>query len=386
MLKSLKKLLIKSAALILAAGLYLYRKSCPLPPRIYFCYNQSIHQIYHSLFVAIELSNLQTDNQVVVLSTSAEATKIIAAELAAIPNRIKFIKINHPGYKKVDFNVNWFVFLCRLRLDRPKAVVVTDFFDNVFRQLLVKTFWVYLPHGFVNRKFGDDPHLHDYDLVLLPGAKEQQELEERIGPLKNAIVAGYTKLDYFRYHPAQAPNLFRETKPVVMYNPHFDQNVTSFYDQGRELLEFLSASGQYNVIFMPHPDLARKIQPLLAELSKRPGIIIADRARINLDYMAAADVYITDVSSSVFEWLYFNKPVLFFNTKKIVWQNNRYYLSWVLGKVVETVPSMLEGIAQALKGPDNFREQREAMFNQIFANQDKNISRLMAEIIWSKLH
>jgi hypothetical protein len=55
--------------------------------------------------------------------------------------------------------------------------VVTDFFDNVFRQLGVKTFWVYVPHGFVNRKFGDDPHLHDYNLVLLPGEKEKQELE-----------------------------------------------------------------------------------------------------------------------------------------------------------------------------------------------------------------
>ncbi len=371
--------------MILSVCLFLYRKFRPIPPRIYFCYNQSIHQIYHSLFVAIELSNLQAEYEVAVLSTSAEATKIIETELAVIPNRIKFIIINHPGYRSADFNVNWFVLLCRLRMHRPKAVVVTDFYDNVFRQLGIKTFWAYLPHGFVNRKFGDDPHLHDYDLVLLPGEKEQRELEERIGPLKNAVVAGYAKLDYFRYHPAQATGLFRETKPVVIYNPHFDPNVTSFFDQGRELLESLSASGKYNVIFMPHPDLARRVQPLLAELAKLPNIAIAERSKINLDYMAAADIYLTDVSSSVFEWLYFNKPVLFFNTKKIVWQHNRYYLSWVLGEVVETVPSMLEGIDQALKGPDNFHQQREDMFSKIFANQDKNISKLMAEIIWDRL-
>jgi CDP-glycerol glycerophosphotransferase (TagB/SpsB family) len=189
-----------------------------------------------------------------------------------------------------------------------------------------------------------------------------------------------------RYHQASAPTLFREIKPVILYNPHFDPQVSSFFDQGRQLLEALSASGKYNIIFMPHPDLARRIPPLLAELGKLSNIVIAERSRINLDYMAAADIYITDVSSSVFEWLYFNKPVLFFNTKKINWQHNRYYLSWVLGEVAETVSVMMGEIDKALTGPDNFLDQRQAMRSKIFTNQDKNISKLMAEIIWNKLH
>jgi hypothetical protein len=385
MIKNLKKIVIRAAAIILVAVLYLYRKFRPIPPRIYFCYNQSIHHIYHSLFVAIELSNLQTKNEVMVFSTSREASAIIEKELAVIPNRVKFIKVHHPGYNKTAFNANWFVFWCRLRMHNPMAVVVTDYFDNVFRQLLLKTYWVYLPHGLINREFGSNPHIHDYDLVILPSDRDYQEMEKRIGRLKNTVVAGYAKLDYFHYHQLSKPKLFKETKPIVIYNPHFDEQLSSFYDQGQELLKALSATGKYNVIFMPHPDLASKYPALVNLARQLTKVIVVDRPSINLDYFSVADLYITDVSSSVFEWLYFHKPALFFNTKKADWRHSQYYPSWILGAVAEDIPVLLAAVGQALQHPEEYQEQREEVFNRSFANKDKKVSRLIAEVIWNKL-
>ena len=381
---NLKKYTVRFTALILESLIEAYRKFKPIPPRIYFCYNQAIHQIYHSIFIAIELSNLQRKYEIVVFSTGREASSIIEEELSSIPNKVKFIKIHHPGYNKTGFNVNWFVFLCRLRMHRPEAVIVTDYFDNVFRQLVLRTFWVYTFHGPENRGY-THPHIKDYDLIILPGKGELNRIQSRIGPLDNYVIIGYSKFDYFRYHKIAPPGLFKDSKPVIMYNPHFNQTQSSFFDKGLGLLGALSKTGKYNVIFMPHPDLARKHPGLMDKARRIPGVVVIGRPKINLDYMAITDLYITDVSSAVFEWFYFNKPVVFFNTKKIDWRNKDIYPSWVCGRVATDIPEMLEAAGHALEHPEEFESQRKGTFNNIFSNQDKDVSKLIARTIWNKL-
>lgn len=227
MVKKCKKIIIKILALILVCFIEMYRKIKPIPQRIYFCYNQSIHHIYYSIFIAVELSNIQKEYEVVVFSTSSKASAIIESELASIPNNVRFIKIYHLGYNKINFSVNWFVFLCRLRMYRPKAIVVTDYFDNVFHQLLLKTSWIYCFHGPENRGY-THPHVKDYDLIILPGGRELDRIENRIGKINNYAVVGCSKFDYLYYHKVTPSNLFKEKNPVIIYNPHFEKTQSSF--------------------------------------------------------------------------------------------------------------------------------------------------------------
>ncbi len=385
MFRNFKKIIIRLAALTLVFCIEVYRKFNPEPARIYFCYNQSIHQIYHSIFIAIQLSNIQKDYEVVVLSTSKEASDIIEEEIASIPNNVKFIKIKHPGYNKIDFSINWFVFLCRLRMHKPKAVVVTDYYDNVFRQLGLKTFWVYVGHGGRIHKFAFEPHIKEYDLVIVPSEKILERLENEIGVLNNYVVIGYSKFDYFKYHKPKPLNLFRDSKPVVLYNPHFKPGLSSFFDKGFELLSALSDTGNYNVIFMPHPDLSRKYPALIKKCKGIKNVVIAERPKSNLDYMAVSDVYISDVSSSVYEWLYYDKPAVFFNAKHIDWRNNRYYQSWNLGEVVENISDLLDAIEYSLHYPRKFQQIRQTIFGDTFPNVDKNVSGMIANLLRDKI-
>ncbi len=380
----MRKITIKVASSIIGFCLSVYRALKPEPERIYFCYNQSVHHIYHSLFIAIELSRCQNAPEVTVLSTSCEASGLIERELAAIPNNVHFIRIKHPWYGHTGFNVNWFVLLCRLCMHRPKAVVVSDYYDNVFRRLGVRTRWIYTFHGPENRGY-TDPHIKDYDLILVPGPGELERLEEKAGKLDNYLIAGYSKFDFFHYHEPVPKSLFQDSKPVVLYNPHFDPSQSSFFDAGLDLLEELSRSGKYNVIFMPHPDLARKHPKLVRRATSSGNITLATRNKINLEYMACADIYITDVSSSAFEWLYFDKPVLFFNTKKGDRENESRYPVWACGKVLESVPSMLEAVFGALTVPEEFGERRRDMFKRTFANTEDRPSVICARAITAKL-
>ncbi|HEC69854.1 MAG TPA: hypothetical protein ENI31_06195 [Candidatus Omnitrophica bacterium] len=377
-----KKGLIRIGAVILVFFIEVYRKFKPEPKRIYFCYNQSIHQIYHSIFIAIELSNIQKDYQAVVLSTSKEASQIIEEELNSIPNNVKFIKIKHPGYNRINFSINWFVFLCRLRMHKPQAVVVTDYCDNVFRKLLLRTFWVYVPHGLANRDFAFEPHIKDYDLVILPGKRDFEEMEKRIGPINNCKIVGYSKFDYFHYYKLILPKLFNDEKPVVLYNPHFEEKESSFFDQGLDLLKALSDTNKYNIIFMPHPDLARKHPKLINKALEFPNVVLVNRPKINLEYMALADLYITDVSSSAFEFLYFNRPIIYFNTKK---RPKNTYPAWRFGKVAEDLESLISEMKRSLNNPQELEVQRREVFKKTFLNVDKQVSFEIAKVICDEL-
>jgi len=210
-------------------------------------------------------------------------------------------------------------------------------------------------------------------------------MQEKLGALPRAVVSGYSKLDYLRYHKAHPRFLFKDKKPVVFYNPHFEKELSSFFDAGMELLEALSRCGRYNVIFMPHPDLARKHPRLLDNASKIPGVVLIKRPVTNLEYMATSDLYITDISSSVFEWFYFNRPVVFFNTKNVDWKADPYYTSWFAGEVACDVPGMLEAIEHALKLPGEREEERRRLFNDAFFNSGSIVSRDIATAIYNKL-
>ncbi|MFH1641131.1 MAG: CDP-glycerol glycerophosphotransferase family protein, partial [Candidatus Omnitrophota bacterium] len=381
---SLKKTVIRILANLLTWLMSAFRGFKRADHCICFCYNQSVHHIYHSLFIAIELSNIQQKYPVVILSTSSEASSIIEKELGRIPNRIIFKKIRHLGYYRADFNVNWFVFLCRLHIPNPKAVVVTDYYDSIFRRLGVKTFWVYTAHGLENRGY-TDIHIKDYDLVLVAGKQELRRREALIGKLSNYVITGYSKFDYFFYPKKDLQLSFKENKPVILYNPHFLTEGSSFFDEGEKLLKALSEGGSYNIIFMPHPDLARRYPRLVRQAASFPNTLLAERTFINLDYMAAADIYITDISSSAYEWLYFNKPAIFFNSKKIDWKEKGLYAVWSSGRVAETTSEVLQGVRKGLANPYEFEEQRKKVFDETFGSQRVKVSKNEAEIIISSL-
>ncbi len=381
--RTIKKLCICCAAVILTGIIEIYRKVRPVPESVYFCYNQSIHHIYHSLYIAVELSNIQNKYPVIVFSTSKEASHIIEAELSSIPNNVKFVKIYHPGYSRINFSINWFVFLCRIRMHKPKAVIVTDYYDNVFRQLLLKSFWIFVNHGQENREYAH-PHLKDYDLMCVPGQRQVERLESRIGPLHNYVVTGYPKFDYFRYHAIEDPGLFKDSKPVIMYNPHFDVAQSSFYDKGLELLKALSACGKYNIIFMPHPDLSRTAPHLVKEALNMYNVASVIRQKINLEYMAVTDLYIADVSSSIYEWLYFDRPAVFFNSRQVDWKAQNLYPAWTVGAVVDDIPEMLEVIDHSLLFPGEFQDLRREMFMNCFYYQEEHASKNAADIILDK--
>ncbi|VAV90730.1 hypothetical protein MNBD_ALPHA04-51 [hydrothermal vent metagenome] len=210
--------------------------------------------------------------------------------------------------------------------------------------------FAYIPHGSGDRNVAYHPALKDFDLMLLSGQKlVDQMVAHDIVPAEKCRVIGYPKFDGLI---GRAPEKFFDNEnPMFLYNPHFDPYLSSWYDEGEAILDwFYQRPDQFNLIFAPHVMLFFKsthISPEYKKSRRRPDVaqkyLEAENIRVDTDsprlfdmsYTIAADAYIGDVSSQVYEFLYRARPVYFIDTHSGGHSaQNPAYEFWLNGPVV----------------------------------------------------
>jgi hypothetical protein len=205
---------------------------------------------------------------------------------------------------------------------------------------LEKPVLIHTRHGAGDREGGFDERSGAFDLTLLPGRKYVERLEG-MGALRPGryAVTGWPKFEVVRGLQRERPKLFPNDRPVVVYNPHFDQRVASWERLGREVLDFFLANPQWNLVFAPHVVLCRRHRRHGATLQRRaykaPNILIdlgSDRSA-DMTYILAADIYLGDVSSQIYEFLLEPRPC-FLDAHRVNWEDDPSYLHWRLGDVV----------------------------------------------------
>lgn len=259
---------------------------------------------------------------------------------------------------------------------------------------------IHVKHGNGDRSQTVGRALARFDLVLLPG----QKLADRLSTLGRlvpgqGVVVGYPKFDAIAAKPK--PRLFNNDKPVVLFNPHPHAYLSSWYAMGRDVLEFFYSSPDYNLIFAPHVMLFRKrvhvsFRPFRVRFRKSlpekyfrcPHILIdlESPALTDMTYTAAADIYVGDVSSQVYEFLKDPRPCVFLNSHRAHWENNTDYLAWRLGPVVSDVAELDRALRKAVDKHPLYRPLQEQAFQYSFARDDRSASEHAAEAILAYLH
>ncbi|MBI2993402.1 MAG: hypothetical protein HYY48_04405 [Gammaproteobacteria bacterium] len=88
---------------------------------------------------------------------------------------------------------------------------------------------------------------------------------------------------------------------------------------------------------------------------------------VDMTYMPAADIYLGDVSSQVYEFLLNPRPCIFLNGNGVDWRDNPCYVHWHLGQVVGNVPGELpQAMAQAFPTHAEFLPRQHAVFDYTF--------------------
>ncbi len=375
--------------------------------RIGFLLNHdAAHQVQHCIPTAYELARRHPEVSIVIISTTEAEAEAVAGIAADYPDASCQVEIAEPpGYASLFDKVTGHALLAKrfgvlLRhrdLFRSlDALVVPDKTSLVLKRwlgtdcpLMINTF-----HGAGDRA-GGYQGVAGFDYHLLPGRKyEERMLEEGLVDPDRYTVAGYVKFDCMRNSPR--PELFSNDRPTVLYAPHFNPKLSSWYGWGESILDYFAQSTEYNLIFAPHVLLYRRSwhistegglprrTPPIPDAARRADNILVDPgsiASIDMTYTRAADIYLGDVSSLVYEFLIEPRPCLFFNRSKADWRDNENFCFWSTGEVLDSPGELPAALARAQSDPMHYREEQERAFTEAFDLNDTPSSIRAADAI-----
>lgn len=223
-------------------------------------------------------------------------------------------------------------------------------------------------HGMSDKPFTYERDFSDYLLCLCAGQRQVDRLlahprNRRI----NFAIIGYPKFDSFAAEPA----LFANGKKTLIYCPTWRKgDLSSVHRFARDPEAIAQIAHDYNLIIKPHPNLFNPDRDhydpgIVERLESIPGVKLVRSGNV-MPWFAQADLYVGDVSASGYEWLYFNRPMVFLNPQPDALQRNSdveamTYL-WQCGEVCMHVGELQPAIARAL-GEDRYRKTREALLH-----------------------
>jgi hypothetical protein len=367
--------------------------------RIGFLFNHSCgHQVAHALPVAMASawSREQVDLRVLVApgACEEEVRRLCSGYRGPVPTIIplrpaaKQAKILHAlSGRAVPFDTLSVLYRNLDHFRALDALVVPEktslLLKSLFRLRSLKL--IHTRHGAGDRAIGFDRASQSFDLVLMSGRKIRDRLQAAglLKPDGHAIV-GYPKFDTVSHVPP--PPLFDNDRPTVVYNPHPSPALSSWYRMGAQVLDYFAASDRYNLIFAPHIMLFAKrltvsLSPFSLQWRREIPAAVRNLPHIHIDtgspacldmgYLRAADIYLGDASSQVYEFIRQPRPCIFLNPAGHCWEENLDFAHWRTGPVVQSVDALDGALAQAVANPRAYRTIQNALFNYSFDIDDR---------------
>lgn len=362
--------------------------------RIGFLFNHDqIHQVAHSLPIAVALAGAGHDAEIVVATTNAR----LSAEVERLtPSGTRFTRVELRPRSAASLS------LCRAlgkMLPAAKLLVYRDNLD-FFRSLdalvvtertslilktrygLTKPLMILSDHGAGDRAvgFGQSTALFDHILAAGPKIRDRLIDQARVDPARLTIT-GYPKFDAVPSLPNKLP-MQANGRPTALYNPHLSPHLSSWYRQGRAVLDFFLRNPRYNLIFAPHIMLFQR--PLVVTIDRirihRPGRIAGrywrapnihidpgSVASTDMSYTNAADIYIGDVSSQIYEFVKTPRPCIFLNAHGVADRDDPSYAHWQMGSVITSVDALAGALEAAIPlHRARYRPVQQSLFDYTF--------------------
>lgn len=372
-----------------------------------FLFNHSGgHQVAHSLPIALAMAQRGPDVRVSIFvseGSEAQVRRLIGAHDGPMPEIVRLRPpsaiaraANRATGRAVPTDI---ISGLRRNLDRFRdldALVVPEKTSLLLKSMfgLTSLKLVHTRHGAGDRAIGFNKASGQFDLVLLSGPKIRDRLAEAglLKPGGHAIV-GYPKFDM---PPPENVRLFDNDRPTVVYNPHPSPALSSWYKMGEQVLDYFAQSDRYNLIFAPHIMLFKKrftasLSPFSLGWNKGPRpdhyahdhvlIDLGSPASLDMTYINAADIYIGDASSQVYEFLRRPRPCFFLNPHHLDWRGNQDFVHWSAGEVLDSIDQLETAFTEIPHLTPLMRQRQEDLFRYSFDLQDRPSSERAADAI-----
>ena len=262
-------------------------------------------------------------------------------------------------------------------------------FEIFFRKKV--HFW-YCPHGNSDKPM-DQFKLQNYSLIY------GNQMEERLG--KMAILPqldAYVHTSNYRF-PFYLENedfydehveneifsQFKTKQPTLLYAPTWEdmENSSSLFDVGFPIIDQLP--DHYNLIVKLHPWLQHH-QPghvhLIREKYKDfPNIVVLSLFPLVLPVLKRTDMYLGDFSSIGYDFLYFNRPMFFFDPEKRektrAEANSLHNCGTVIPK--SAYHRIYDFIDENLHSQSSLKEARSKLYRYTFGD-NRNFEELRKEV------
>ncbi|MDP1027540.1 hypothetical protein Q5H91_09975 [Sphingomonas sp. KR1UV-12] len=363
--------------------------------RVGFLFNHDqVHQVAHSLPIALALLARGGPVRPVLASTSPLLTAEIR-RLAGRPLDIVELGLESRVSTGLDRLLGQLVPARKLLVYRDNlaffrsldALVVSERTSLILRSRYGLPLPVILAdHGAGDRAIGFDPVTARFDHVLAAGPKIRDRLvaDAGVDPARISIT-GYPKFDLF---PPRGRSLPMQTngRPTILYNPHVSPHLSSWYAQGRQVLDFFLHSDTYNLIFAPHVMLFHRPWTISIDRLRinRPGRIdprvlaaphihvdLGSHSSTDMTYVDAADLYLGDVSSQVYEFLRTPRPCLFLDAHSTAWRGDPNYAHWSAGEVIDGAAPLPQALARATEQHAlRYVDVQRSLFDYTFSRTD----------------
>ena len=97
---------------------------------------------------------------------------------------------------------------------------------------------------------------------------------------------------------------------------------------------------------------------------------------VDMTYLNQADIYLGDVSSQIYEFIYRPRPCVFLNAHGVTdWRDNTYFRHWQAGEVIEDITQLGPALARApQEHKDCYRQAQKDLLSDTFSITDRPAS------------
>ena len=366
-------------------------------PRVGFLFLGGAHQMLHMAPVAAELA-ASGRAEVVVFALRGDRAAVAAtlerfgmqAEVIPLATPRAFLGVNRVFARLSDFKVPGLLASRRL-LAGLDALVVAERTSTLLKRLPgPKPRLIHIPHGAGDRAKGFEKRIRLFDHVIVAGSKDRERMiaEGLVDPA-NCLVSGSIKRAAVRslLSADGAEPLFANDRPVILYNPHFDRKLSSWDKFADALVSAVERQEDFNLVVAPHVRLRGRLSAAARrrfEARARPDKIIIDfgsQRSCDMSYTLAADIYVGDVSSQVYEFLDRPKPCLFLNAGIEYRYDDPSFAHWQLGEVIDDPAILMDALHRAVRTHPQYAERQRTAVARAMGPDGGNAVRTAANLI-----
>lgn len=373
--------------------------------RIGFLFNhEAAHQVSHLAPMIPAIADLADDIEIEVFASTQQQLDLARAyagfvrncrftllEVPALYNALDKVFNKVAPFKRVAVlknNLDLFHDLDALIVPERTSLMLRDVFGLEHLKM------VRVCHGAGDRDVAWSSNISKFDLVLLPGDKHRDRMIA-LGLVQpeNSAVIGYMKFDALaEENIVRRP--FKNQRPIVLYNPHFDPHLSSWFDMGEDVLDYFANNQDFNLIFAPHimlfkrrlhTSLTNRVVRWRKDVHERfhghDNILIdtGSQASLDMTHIRSADLYLGDVSSQVYEFIARPRPCVFLNAHGADWQRDPKYKFWSLGPVATSIGELDQALKSSVRNPQAYKPAQQKLFKASIDLQNRPSAQRAAE-------